>query len=318
MKKLFSLLLVSMLTCSMAWANYSLTVYKGTSTPETMDVADKAAWEAVLVNYPNAVAIIDGNVKANETFAKSTKNIIAHYYGTIPDSQVKYESYSCPNLVLVDLCNFATSNGVVDYDKAAATAFYSPVDFKATTGSYSRSLRGDFNSVCVPFEIDRSDFGTNEVLSYNCYVENENNAYFTYTDVNVSPGVAVILDLSAAKDWTVTFNKTKIKGTPVAGTAFAGVFVPTNYAGAYSVNTSLEGKFSPLSGNLYPFRACFSLSGDINVPQAAPRLVIMNADEATALDEANAATKAEKLLVNGQILLRKNGQLFDINGKMMK
>ena len=331
MKKLFSLLLVGALSCSMAWADVSLTAYKGSaSNTEVISgtiAAATTAWNAILADYPNAVAVGLATNADNVTFSNQSgvKNIILQSTKKVwvGNRSMDVQAYNCPNLVLTDLSTYATSNGVVDYAKADATSFYAPCEkFTAANLSYSRTLRAnDYNSVCVPFAIPAGTFGEDELLMYNNYKEEDNDACFIYyNNQAVNAGVAVIVKpTEAEKNWSMSFSTaTDVRGWAVTGQSFHGVFATTDYTGTntYSVNTSLVNKFSPLASNLYPFRACFKLDGSSH--NTAPRLVILESSEVTALDEVANSAKVEKVLVGGQLMIRKNGQLFDINGKIVK
>ena len=314
---------------------YTLTVYKGSSTPETKTSYKKSEWEAILEEYPNAVATAYDEVKINPatqsadpndgsemSLALGSKNIILDY-----GHNQGYTLNICPNLDLHDLSTWTSGlSGDALYAKAKKTDFYSPVSFIAGNGSYERPLNAGYNSACVPFKIEEGSFGSNEILSYSTYDEGEETVYFTYKD-EITAGIPVILKPSSAKTWSVDFanggDGTEIVAS-ATNTAIHGTFVTENMAKQqesdpqyYAVYNS--GIFGQLTGNLYPFRSCFRLQSE--TPGYAPARFSIAIGEPksnpTALDEQTAA-KAEKVLVDGKMMIHRNGRIYDAAGLLIK
>lgn len=301
-----------LLSNRMSSTDGSLTVYKGTSTKYT---AQQEEWDAILAEYPNAVAIISSDYS---DWANAHQNVLVEF------DNAGIMSYQCPEFNLTDLC-YEPYASMSDEELKDAVNFYSPVDFIARTGSYSRSLRNGYNSACVPFDIAATDFASARLLAYTSYNETENSVYFTNQN-NVSGGLGVIIQTDYAQEWQKSFSNTQIKGTPSMGTAFKGVFVTTNEyqsepespTAYYSVRAQ-DGKFSYLINYLFPLRACFTLSGDKNLDQNSRtlNLVVLDDGNVTAIEDldANTQTTAAIYTLSGQRIKAANKGIYIINGK---
>ncbi len=290
----------------------SLTVYKGTATKYD---APKEEWDAILAAYPNAVAIISSQ---DADWANAHQNVLVEY------DNAGIMAYQCPNFVLTDLCNEPYAS-MSDEELKDAVNFYSPVDFVAISGSYSRSLRNGYNSACVPFDVTVTDFESARLLAYSSYNETENNVYFT-NQSNVSGGLGVIIQTDYAQEWQKTFTNTQICGTPSMGTAFKGVFIATNEyqsqpnssTAYYSVRAE-DGKFGYLINYLFPFRACFTLSGDKSISQDSRtlNLVVLDEGSTTAVQnlDSDIQTSATIYTLSGQRVRTADKGIYIINGK---
>lgn len=290
----------------------SLTVYKGTATKYD---ASKEEWDAILAAYPNAVAIISSQ---DADWANAHQNVLVEY------DNAGIMAYQCPNFVLTDLCNEPYAS-MSDEELKDAVNFYSPVDFVARSGSYSRSLRKGYNSACVPFDVSATDFESARLLAYSSFNETENNVYFT-NQSNVSGGLGVIIQTDYAQEWQKTFTNTQICGTPSMGTAFKGVFIATNEyqsqpnssTAYYSVRAE-DGKFGYLINYLFPLRASFTLSGDksINQDSRTLNLVVLDEGSTTAVQnlDSDTQTSATIYTLSGQRVRTADKGLYIINGK---
>ncbi len=290
----------------------SLTVYKGTATKYD---ASKEEWDDILAAYPNAVAIISSQ---DADWANAHQNVLVEY------DNAGIMAYQCPNFVLTDLCNEPYAS-MSDEELKDAVNFYSPVDFVARSGSYSRSLRKGYNSACVPFDVSATDFESARLLAYSSFNETENNVYFT-NQSNVSGGLGVIIQTDYAQEWQKTFTNTQICGTPSMGTAFKGVFIATNEYQSqpnssiayYSVRAE-DGKFGYLINYLFPLRASFTLSGDksINQDSRTLNLVVLDEGSTTAVQnlDSDTQTSATIYTLSGQRVRTADKGLYIINGK---
>ena len=290
----------------------SLTVYKGTATKYD---APKEEWDAILAAYPNAVAIISSQ---DADWANAHQNVLVEY------DNAGIMAYQCPNFVLTDLCNEPYAS-MSDEELKDAVNFYSPVDFVARSGSYSRSLRNGYNSACVPFDVSATDFESARLLAYSSYNETENNVYFT-NQSNVSGGLGVIIQTDYAQEWQKTFTNTQICGTPSMGTAFKGVFIATNEyqsqpnssTAYYSVRAE-DGKLGYLINYLFPLRASFTLSGDksINQDSRTLNLVVLDEGSTTAVQnlDSDTQTSATIYTLSGQRVRTADKGIYIINGK---
>ena len=301
---------------------YNIVAYKGDEEKHDMDHVEAPSWEAQVAAKPNTVGIISGETYDAVTataFAKSTNNIVVKY----PVGDDDY-AYVAPTFNVTDL----TADGIgTDYDK---TDYYSPEDFTATKGGYSRALKAGCNSACVPFDVkvDNVHFYNHELLTFSTFDKDANTVYFEYVN-EVSAGTPFIILLSEARTWSVAFASTKMKGKPISEDAKAGVFMTTDKYGKlqkgeddayYSITPS--GYFGKLTNNLYPFRACFQLEGATpgNYQTTAPRLgIITESNTVTYVDEVlSNHVVSEKYIENGKLVIYHNGKFYNANGMLVK
>lgn len=237
-------------TMTLSEATSVMTAYKGNSTGINIAMTTEA-WDAVLAECPNAVAVVTSDDKA---FAETegVKNVIVEY--TVSKTKV----YECPNFVLTDLKDF-----------------YSPYDFTAVSGSYKRTSNNigneakSYNSVCVPFELKATDLSTTaQILIFSIYDKNNATVGFTEAEGQEIPaGTPCIILENNGTEWNVAFNNTKVSGTPANTGSMKGTFIKTSWYGQnedyLSVNT--ENMFQKLESDLYPFRSCLNLHIDTSI-----------------------------------------------------
>lgn len=212
--------------------NIELTVYLGNSVPNTMNIYQFVEAQET---QPNAMAIV---ASAHAAEVEGLTNVIVDY----PVGHGGHY-YECENFVLADIKNW-----------------YSPVDFIALTGSYSRGLSAGLTTICVPFSVsENSDF-----TKYIYHSSNEagTTAYFNHID-NVDAGVAFLADVHAGTTWICNFNNTRIyANTNVEGGALRGTYQKTTVSDCYKVNQEGTGLQYYSSEITYPFRAYFILTNE--------------------------------------------------------
>ena len=303
---------------------YAIVAYKGDEEEHDINKVDATSWEAQVATKPNTVGIISAETYEAVTataFAKSTNNIVVSY----PVGDDDY-AYVAPTFNVTDLTDSKIGS---NYDK---TDYYSPEDFTATKGSYSRALKAGCNSACVPFDVkvDNVHFFAHELLTFSTFDQDANTVYFEYVN-EVSAGTPFIILLSSARTWKVDFASTPLKGQPNEADAKAGVFRTTDEYGKaqkgedeayYSITPS--GYFGKLTNNLYPFRACFQLegatAGQNQSNNAAPRLgVITESNTVTYVDEVlSNSVASEKYIEDGKLVIYHNGKFYNANGMLVK
>lgn len=201
-------------TMTLSEATSVMTAYKGNSTGINVAMTTEA-WDAVLAECPNAVAVVTSDNKAFAE-AEGVKNVIVEY--TVSKTKV----YECPNFVLTDLNDF-----------------YSPYDFTAISGSYKRTSNNigneakSYNSVCVPFELKATDLSTTaQILIFSIYDKNNATVGFTEAEGQEIPaGTPCIILENNGTEWNVAFNNTKISGTPANTGSMKGTFIKTSWYG---------------------------------------------------------------------------------------
>lgn len=264
----------------------NIDVYLGTATKETKAVGD---WETILEATPNAIAVVSSELA---TWAGRTKNVLVKYTAGSQDV------YECPHFELTDL-----------------KEFYTPVEFKAITGSYNRQPNAadvstiEYNSVCLPFAFSASELSeTAKILTF-AYYDNANTAYFNRVD-NISAGNPCII-----QETGTSWNKINLAGKTIVASPnmdgnMRGTFVTTSAYGKdsegkteyYSVGA--DNKFSPLADVLKPFRSCLWLHNDGSIGQgsaSAKAIRIIEDGEATGIEslESSDIESREIFTING-------------------
>lgn len=247
----------------------NIDVYLGTATKETKAVGD---WETILEATPNAIAVVSSELA---TWAGRTKNVLVKYTAGSQDV------YECPHFELTDL-----------------KEFYTPVEFKAITGSYNRQPNAadvstiEYNSVCLPFAFSASELSETATILTFAYYDNVNTAYFNKV-TNISAGNPCIIQETETSWKKIDLAGKTIVASPNMDGNMRGTFVTTNAYGKdsegkteyYSVGA--DNKFSPLADVLKPFRSCLWLHNDGSIGQgsaSAKAIRIIEDGEVTGIE----------------------------------
>lgn len=211
-------------------SNTALEVYLGRSDMQTMTIREFVEAQKT---QPNAMAVVSSQ-SADEV--EGLTNVIVDY-----PAGKNGHYYECENFELDD-----------NYD------WFSPVEeFVAVDGSYSRGISGSLTTICVPFDVESTDF-----VKYIFHSSNEagTTAYFNSV-AKVNAGEAFIA-YGNGSSWEYGFHNTRIYATPKEGGALRGTYHSTNVGTVYKVNTQGTG-LQLYSGVVnYPFRAYFVLDNE--------------------------------------------------------
>lgn len=250
-----------------------------------------AVFQSVQNSYRNAVMIVDSKYA---TAAKDFKNIILKY--TSGDET----HYECPNFVLTDW---------VDNSDNSYSNFYSPVDFTALSGSYTRTgvvgngSTDSYASVCLPFALTNANIGgQGSIMTFSNYDSSDNNVYFT-TQESVEAGTPCIVTGYGA-DWTTTFNNTEIKATPVTSGKMQGSY-KYQKIGADKYKLTSDGKrFGKTNSSavVYPFRAYLTIdTANSDAAKSGIIDIALDNDLSTGVNAVDASSIF-------------NGTIYDVNG----
>lgn len=145
--------------------------------------------------------------------------------------------------------------------------FYAPSEFTATTLSYARSNTAGWNSVCLPFATEATDFGSG--ASIETFTRN-NATTLTFTPIEGelaagTPGI--VYCPSDVTTWSITKQNAAV--TPTAGSVTQGdatltgsFFEEVIGEGKYKLNSSGTAfGITTAAGMVYPFRHYITLSG---------------------------------------------------------
>ena len=266
----------------------SMTVhYFADGEAKTTSIAmNKTDWDTFLAGYPNAVAIVGSGY---DEFVSSAgiKNVLVEY---ITGST---KSYNCPNFVLTDL-----------------KEFYTPVEFTAIGGSYSRTPNAasstgvKFNSVCLPFEISSAPSSTAKLLTFSRMSGDQSTVYFNEAS-KIEAGVPCLIHDEGTTEWNFNFNNTKILASPILSGNMKGTFVNTTAYGSNEkyLSVGTDNKFGKLNGNLSPFRSCLSLETSQDIPSTQNMLFSIGI-------EGEGTTNVDRINVVGD----STNDVYTING----
>lgn len=246
----------------------------------------ETTWDTFLADYPNAIAIVGSG---NSEFASGdgVKNVLVEYING------STKSYNCPNFVLTDLEDF-----------------YTPVEFTAISGSYSRTPNAasytgvKFNSVCLPFEISAAPSTTAKLLTFSRMSEDQSTVYFNEVS-KIEAGVPCLIHDEGTTEWSFNFNNTKILASPILSGNMKGTFVNTTTYGSNDnyLSVGTDNKFGKLNGNLSPFRSCLSLETAEDIPSTQNMLFSIGI-------EGEGTTNVDRINVIGE----STNDVYNLNG----
>lgn len=290
-------------------------VYPGNSTyKENQTVAQFLATRATT---PNAIGFVDAAVaEARASELENVDNIVIKY----PAGKFENFYYESPKLVLKDKENF-----------------YTPVNFIAHDGKYSRNIFENSNTCCVPFALDKNSFSSDvQLLTFAYYepisdggVSNGGNAY-AYFNSNeiVNGGIPCFIYSKNDCALNVTFEDTEIIAKPEESSNLQGTYsLVKDITGFYGIDDATGTKLVDIN-QIMPFRSMLTLSydepfnGGSNHTASAPakeiKIAIINANgDATTIDGVNLGNKKAETIytINGAKIskISKPG-LYIVNG----
>lgn len=214
----------------------SVTYYAANETAQT---GSFDAFTTAVSTCKNAIAIVSSQYKE---WAGTQTNVVIDY----GEGETNDPRYVCPKFVLTDLEDF-----------------YSPVDFVAEAGSYTRTNTQGLNSVCLPFAITEAKVNNGKIGTYKSSNIEDGTGTISFEEVNsVDAGVPCIVDCEDNNDWAITFENTAIVATPVNDNPMKGSYVAkvigTNHFKVSSDGTKFVNTVS--DSKVFPFRAYLDLT----------------------------------------------------------
>lgn len=137
------------------------------------------------------------------------------------------EAYSANNVVNNGKC----ANLVLDETKA----FASPENFNAENVSITRPVYAGYNSMCLPFWVNKEDMKANNLLTYKENVEEDYQVKINFeTKDAIDANVPFIAELGSDATEPLTFKNKGIVNTPASlGNTFLGTMAPMSGEGKY-------------------------------------------------------------------------------------
>lgn len=141
------------------------------------------------------------------------------------------EAYSANNVVNNGKC----ANLVLDETKA----FASPENFNAENVSITRPVYAGYNSMCLPFWVNKEDMKANNLLTYKENVEEDYQVKINFeTKEAIDANVPFIAELGSDATEPLTFKNKGIVNTPASlGNTFLGTMAPMSGEGKYGLGT---------------------------------------------------------------------------------
>lgn len=197
------------------------------------------------------------------------------------------EAYSANNVVNNGKC----ANLVLDETKA----FASPEDFNAENVSITRPVYAGYNSMCLPFWVNKEDMKANNLLTYKENVEEDNLVKINFeTKDAIDANVPFIAELSSDSNEPLTFTNKGIVNTPASlGDPFVGTMAPTSGEGKYGLGKDNLFHKGGANAKLNAFHAY------LNIPesQSAKAFVLAIDGETTGISAITNNGKSEAVKV---------------------
>ena len=139
------------------------------------------------------------------------------------------EAYAADNVVNNGKC----ANLVLN----EAQAFASPEDFEAENVTITRHLYDGYNSMCLPFWVNKEDMKANNLLTYKEKIEDDNQVKINFEKKDaVDANVPFIAELGSNATEPLTFKNKGIVNTPASlGDTFVGTMAPISGEGKYGL-----------------------------------------------------------------------------------
>ncbi len=282
---------------------YELKVYHADAL--TTDKSNTVYTDGTAATIP----VLEGNALA---FIQEQTNQNA----TLPETLVQ-----TPNVVDAST---NTAYKVVLTDK---TDFYTPTDFTAETLTYARTNTAGWNSVCLPFAVSASDFGTSAQLEqFSSLSTTDDNATLCFaatTEENAAGQPCLVYCPDDVTEWDITKTNATVVASPVpvsvSGATLQGSF--TNEAigaGRYKLNSSGTAfGVTTSAGKVTAFR-CYVLP--TTEGGSAPKaFFVSHGETTTGIGAAHSAIVPASApvydLAGRRVQSMKRGGVYIVNGK---
>lgn len=203
--------------------------------------------------------------KSGDVAKYATGDFVAPYDATNPTNAVatlNHDNNSSLTSTLRNLTN-VIYNGTTAYNMVFTDKldYYAPSTFTATTVNYARTNTGGYNTVCLPFNVQASEFTTvfgSDAKVYVLTAMDGTNITFSETASDVAAGTPILVYNESTTAWD--FSRSSRSATGTAGTtdassatltgAFQGETIGTghyklNSAGTRFVRTTATSTITP-------------------------------------------------------------------------
>lgn len=187
-----------------------------------------------------------------------------------------------------------------------------------TANVYTRNVSNVWGTICLPQSVD-ADKITNATI-YSVAGKTETELYLEEVTTGMVAGTPYIFKADAAGDVKFAYNNDAVDD-PVAVTGLVGTFVDTyiGFEEMYVISNNVV-RLATGTSTVKANRAYINLN-EVSTYAPAPgrKLVpVRIANATTDIENAAEAAEIEKQIVNGQLLIRKAGVLYNVQGQIVK
>ena len=199
-------------------------------------------------NNPANIDIRGFIVKADDINAMrgDHKNILVYADEANDDAENVVKGGKCANLVLDESMSFMASEG-----------------FQAANVTLKRSVKSGYNTMCLPFWVNKEDMKAESIAIFKEIKENnaENKSVVTFEKVNEVDANKPFIANYETEVKEFTFKDKGVTKTEDLGTTFIGTYTPGYMKDKYGLTTDNTFKKGGANATTKAFRAYLDLSG---------------------------------------------------------
>ena len=209
---------------------------------KTVEYNDFATLASKISDNPTNIDIRGFVVKAEDINAMrgDHKNILVYADEANDDAENVVKGGTCANLVLDESKSFMANEG-----------------FQATNVTLNRTVKSGYNTMCLPFWVNKKDMKAESIATFKEIKENnaENKSVVTFENTDhVDANVPFIANYKT-EDTKFTFTNKGVAKTEDLGTTFIGTYTPGYMEGKYGLTTDNTFKKGGAKAHTNAFRA---------------------------------------------------------------
>ena len=207
---------------------------------------DFATLASKISDNPTNIDIRGFVVKAEDINAMrgDHKNILVYADEANDDAENVVKGGTCTNLVLDESMSFMANEG-----------------FKAANVTLNRTVKSGYNTMCLPFWVNKEDMKAESIATFKEIKENnaENKSVVTFEKVeNVEANTPFIANYKT-EDTKFTFTNKGVAKTENLGSTFVGTYTPGSAKGKYGLTANNTFQKGGVSATTKAFRAFLEL-----------------------------------------------------------
>ena len=209
---------------------------------QKVEYNDFATLATILSNKPANIDIRGLVVKAEDINAMrgDHKNILVYADEANDDADNVVKGRTCANLVLDESMSFMANEG-----------------FQATNVTLNRTVKSGYNTMCLPFWVNKEDMKAESIATFKEKAENKSVVTFVKVD-HVEANVPFIANYNEAVT-KFTFANKGVAKTEGLGKTFVGTYTPGSAKGKYGLTANNTFQKGGVSATTKAFRAFLEL-----------------------------------------------------------